>query len=39
MSKFTNTQRKNTIDSLVDGFKKRLDNPYYLTIIYFPKQN
>lgn len=30
MSKFINTQYKNTIDSLVEGLKKRLDNPYYL---------
>lgn len=30
MSKFINTQYKNTIDSLVDGLKAKLDNPYYI---------
>lgn len=30
MSKFINTQHMTTINSLVDGLKKRLDNPYYL---------
>lgn len=30
MAKFTNTSHKVTIDSLVDGFKEKLDNPYYI---------
>lgn len=30
MAKFTNTTHKVTIDSLVDGFKEKLDNPYYI---------
>lgn len=30
MSKFINTQHKDTIDSLIEGFKEKLNNPYYL---------
>lgn len=30
--KFINTKRKDTIDSLIDGFKERIKNPYYLHI-------
>lgn len=30
MSKFINTQHKVTIDSLVDGFKENIKNPYYI---------
>lgn len=30
MSKFINVQHKRNIDSLVDGFKEKLKNPYYL---------
>lgn len=30
MGKFLNTNHTNTINSLVEGFKKKLDNPYYL---------
>lgn len=30
MGKFINTSRKDTINTLVDGFKERLKNPYYL---------
>ena len=29
MSKFINTQKRDTITSLVDGAKTRLNNPYY----------
>lgn len=32
MSKFINTERKDTITSLVDGIKTRLNNPYYINI-------
>lgn len=32
MSKFINTQKKDTINSLVDSVKKRLNNPYYHNI-------
>lgn len=32
MAKFINTQRKETLNSLVDGFKERLKNPYYLNL-------
>lgn len=45
MSKFINTQYKDTINSLVDGFKKRLENPYYIftdkkaTIVTYYNQN
>lgn len=42
--KFINTKRKDTIDSLIEGFKERIQNPYYLhleqkpttTIFYNP---
>ena len=27
--KFINTQQKTTVNSLVDGFKQKLNNPYY----------
>lgn len=30
MATFTNTVRKTTIDSLVDGFKEKIKNPYYM---------
>lgn len=30
MGKFINTKRKDTIDSLIEGFKERIQNPYYL---------
>lgn len=30
MSKFINTEYKDTINSIVDGFKERLKNPYYV---------
>lgn len=30
MGNFTNTTMKNTIDSITEGFKERLKNPYYL---------
>lgn len=45
MAKFLNTQYKNTINSLVDGFKERLSNPYYIftdkkaTIVTYYNQN
>lgn len=30
MGKFTNTVRKDTIDSLLHGFKEKIKNPYYM---------
>lgn len=30
MATFTNTVHKNTIDTLVDGYKEKLKNPYYM---------
>lgn len=46
MGKFINTVRKDTINTLIDGFKERMKNPYYLhsdkkpTIVtYFNKDN
>ena len=32
MGKFINTNRKSSVDSLVEGTKQRLDNPYYLSM-------
>lgn len=45
MSKFINTEHKQTIDSLVEGIKSKLNNPYYLysdqkaTIVDYYNQN
>lgn len=45
MATFTNTVRKSTINSLVDGFKEKIKNPYYLhmdrqpTLVTYYNQN
>jgi len=45
MGKFINTNYTDTIDSLVNSFKQKLDNPYYMhsdkkaTIVTYYKQN